>query len=768
MENGLRSFFNIIFGASNKIGGPRFICFARIMLTGQVDHRYFAYPENLDGGIEWAREQSDLGHNVYYCPNLFSSIRRKKESVPFSTVVWADLDECGPENLRIEPTLVVETSPNRYQAIWCLNEAVPPEDAEDLSKRVAYHHRDQGADVGCWDMVHLMRVPFTKNLKYANTMDEAPIVSIIKAGNDSYDPEYFNEYYEPVAKGPGRTSFELDYAKVEAAGDADDILAKYHNRSNPDLGRLFYQIAPPKGSGGKSASEDLWNLEMMCFECGMTREETFVVARDSSCNKYVRDGRPESHLWADVCKAFTTFEEKMGYLFHAEEVEVIQLLSEEEIASVQDRHTFIEQYVDWASKRTDSPVAFHVGGALMTLSAVLSEHIRIPVSYNATPGIQTNLWVLLLADTTVTRKSTAMGYPLQLLEEILPDVLLATDGSIEGLLGGLANRPNKASMYERDEFSGFMSAVAKKDYMGDMIPNFCKLYDGSHVKRLLRKEEIMVKNPNFLIFAAGARSKVFEQLTSEHVLNGFLPRFITIFGSTEISALRPIGPPTTQNHAERQALVAKLSEVSDYYSQRSGAVLRLTDTGTTINNKKEFWKAELTPEAWERVGNLQRYLLNVADSHDSKEYLLPCVERLTTNVLKCAALISASERREGNKVTIHLEDILHTLYYARSWMDNLMLAMNLIGNDPFEGQLQRVNKEINDRPGVTRSHLMQKFRLTSRTANDVFHTLEERGLVVGTHAGKGTRFFPPERIQIDGTMVPKDLSVKKLRVKTTG
>lgn len=764
METGLQTFFHMIFGSGDQVGGMRLICFATIDPASEaVEHRFFSYPDNLDTGIVWAADQTDKGKNVYFCPSTYNSMRRSKDFVAYSTVLWCDLDTCSPSKMLVPPTLVVETSPSRYQAFWVLNGPVDPSIAEDLSKRIAYHHRNDGADVGCWDMAHLFRVPFTRNYKYRETMTETPAVQIIHASKDSYDTEIFQDVYAPVAQGPGRTSFELDYRAVETLGTGEDVLEKYRNNLDPRLLKLFFEPPPEKGAIGKSSSELLWELELLAFEAGMKREEVFVVARDAACNKYRRDGRPLGHLWVDVCKAFLNFEERMGVVFHAEEIEEIQLLTEEEVSEVLDHRTFIERYVDWAKHRTDAPQAFHVGGALMTLSAVLAEHVRIPVHYND-EGIQTNLWVLLLADTTITRKSTAMSYPSKLLEEVAPDVLLATDGSIEGLLGGLANRPGKASMYERDEFSGFMSAVAKKDYMGDVIQYFCQLYDGSRIKRVLRKEEFTIKNPNFLIFAAGIRSKLFEQFTTEHVLNGFLPRFITIFGTTEIANLRLIGPPTHQNHAERQALIAELSELSDFYARRSGAVLRITDTGGTINNKKEYWQAHLTEEAWERIQIFQKYLLDIADGHDHKEYLLPCVERLVTNVLKCAALIAASERRQNDRIEVQLIDVLHTLFYARSWMDNLMLAMNLIGNDPFEGQLQRINREVNDRPGVTRGHLMRKFRLSARTAGDIFRTLEERGLIVGTSAGRGTKFFPPDKIQINGTLVPPGPSTKKLRV----
>ena len=95
---------------------------------------------------------------------------------------------------------------------------------------------------------------------------------------------------------------------------------------------------------------------------------------------------------------------------------------------------------------------------------------------------------MILAETTLTRKTTAMDIPMDLLAEVDESAIMATDGSLEGLFTNLSMRPKKPSVFLRDEFSGLIDAMTKKDYMAGMPEMLTKLYDGKFQRRLLRKE----------------------------------------------------------------------------------------------------------------------------------------------------------------------------------------------------------------------------------------------------------------------------------------
>ena len=103
---------------------------------------------------------------VYCSVAVFQSKERRASSVgTMANVVWADADTCDPSNFRTQPSIIVQTSPDRWHCWWVLDYPVPVDDASQVAQKIAYAHRDQGCDTG-WNASKLLRVPGTTNLKY--------------------------------------------------------------------------------------------------------------------------------------------------------------------------------------------------------------------------------------------------------------------------------------------------------------------------------------------------------------------------------------------------------------------------------------------------------------------------------------------------------------------------------------------------------------------------------------------------------------------------
>src|SRR5690606_4046176 len=154
-----------------------------------MHENYFMYPDELPRLIEHC-ETFSLDNDVYFCPQLLGSRKRKKDNVQTCPTLWGDLDTASPAVMLVEPSVVVESSPKRYQAYWVLDKPIPAEQAEELCKKIAYYHEEDGADKSGWDLTQLLRVPFTPNFKYEDT----PTVTIITANQKKYRPSDFSEY----------------------------------------------------------------------------------------------------------------------------------------------------------------------------------------------------------------------------------------------------------------------------------------------------------------------------------------------------------------------------------------------------------------------------------------------------------------------------------------------------------------------------------------------------------------------------------------------
>lgn len=719
-----QTFFRLIFGQNTG-----YVCLA-FLKDKKFSEEYFRYPDAEEQMLN-SIEASLNKHNVYFCPQLLSERKRSKEYVDSTPNIWADLDTCPPEAMLVEPTVVVESSPRRYQAYWVMDKMPDIDEAEDLARRIAYKHASEGADRSGWDLTQLLRVPFTYNYKYEDRA-EIPVVQIISANRNLYRVNDFSDYPE----SPEYFKTEIPMPDpADLPGSAEDLLQARRLQLNPLIWRLFVE-EPQQGQW----STELWSLEMLLFEAGFTREEVYVIVREARCNKYARDGKPAQLLWKDVCRAEARAELN-NKLFVGEEEELPRLLSDEERGQAERlEDCIVERYIKWASSLGDAASQYHQAGAFTILSSLLAGTVRLPTSYGT---VVPNLWFMILADTTLTRKTTSMDIAMDLVMEIDEDVVMATDGSIEGLLSALSSRPGRPSVFLRDEFSGLLEAMTKKDYMAGMPELLTKLYDGKMQKRILRKEVIEVRDPRLILFAGGIKNKITGILNFEHVSSGFMPRFVFITAESDISKLRPIGPPSARTTGNKDAILAELTDIHKHYNRTT--MLKVEKLKTSIEHNL-MYEAYLTDEAWIRYNELETALLEYGLKSTKPDIMTPIGDRLAKSILKASVLIAASRQR-GESVEVTLEDILRAIKYGEAWYIFAIDIMDNVGKGSSERQLDAVLRAVlrNGERGVARSIIMQNHHLNSREANLVFDTLEQRGLVTRQKRGRTELLIPTKK-----------------------
>jgi hypothetical protein len=657
---------------------------------------------------------------MYFCPQLLGAKRRTKENVQTTPNLWADIDSADPTKLSVAPSVVVESSPERYQGYWILEEPIDPELAEDGSRRIAYYHKDDGVDKSGWDLTQLLRVPFTHNFKYK----PAAAVKVVTATNNTYVLRDFEGY--PPAKG-------FEYLEVPLPDvsdlDADALLQKNRTEINPRAWTLYYEA--PKDDWSKA----LWQLELLLFESGFSREEVFVVVQQSACNKYRRDDRDVRLLWKEVCRAQVYLKTESVRKPETDAVSMGSILTDAERQWVVDNPSIVEEYVEWAKTLGDAAWQYHQAGAFVALSALTAARVRLPTSYGI---LIPNLWFMILADTTLTRKTTAMDIAMDMIMEIDPDCMLATDGSIEGLFTSLGGRPGRASIFLRDEFSGLLEAMTKKEYMAGMSETLTKLYDGKYQKRVLRREIIEVRDPVLILFAGGIRTRIHELLRIEHVSSGFIPRFIFIGAESDITKLRALGPPTDDNILAKEKLKDGFREIYNHYHQE----VAVTHADKTSLVQKR-WDATLEEEAWVRYNTYEADLVSVGLESNMADILTPTFDRMAKSGLKMAVLLAAARQR-NESLLVEEGDVIRAFYYIEQWAQHTLNLIANIGKNANERQLDKVLGTIKRRPGVSRSVLMQNHHLTSRDATLVFETLEQRGQVVKEKRGRGEFFTSAE------------------------
>src|SRR5690606_22894729 len=132
-----------------------------------------------------------------------------------------------------------------YAALWNLTESLDPPELERRSKEIAYA---SGADKSGWDAVQVLRVPGTRNFKYATR----PTVRQLWFRDTSFSPDKFI--------GLGRSG-----------GDVSGILKK---RKIP---RKVLTVLQAKRPTQGKRSEVLWRLYHDLMDAGCTDAEIEVL-----------------------------------------------------------------------------------------------------------------------------------------------------------------------------------------------------------------------------------------------------------------------------------------------------------------------------------------------------------------------------------------------------------------------------------------------------------------------------------------------------------
>jgi hypothetical protein len=682
----------------------------------QVKEKFFQWPkESLK--LENYLLTEELKHNVYFCVSLLSKMERKKANCLPTNLVWADLDEVPPDspNIEIPPPIVIESSPDRWQAIWRLTTELEPYDAERYSKRLAYAIE---ADKSGWDMVQLLRVPFSRNFKYA----DGPYVNLERA----LATEAPVSLFEAALPAPPEEAPVTDRPMPEAS-NAEDIIATFSKNLPMDRFLSLYAYEP---EAGEDWSKMLWALYMLCFRAGMSAEEVFVVAKAASCNKFERDGRPVEHLWRDVLNAADS---------HGSLPPEKALLEMPQLVGEPASETFIDEYLSWADEATDAVAEFHELSAFIILSAIMAGSLRLETSAGK---VVPNIWGLVLGESTVTRKSTSMKMAVDLLTNMESELLLATDGSVEGLLSGLSQRPNKVSVFFRDEVSGLFDSMNRRDYLSSMPETLAHLYDVPPVySRLLRKEVIRIESPAFIFFGGGIAERVYGNITESWIESGFIPRFMVVHGEFDSARLRPTGPPTASSTTKRAGLVDTLADYKETYS--SDAITRIGGQEVLM---PPLIIAEMTDDAWQRFQDIENTLTVRGYESLVRNTALPTFDRMAKSILKMGMCLAASRQYpdpKTNRIQVTEDDIINAAWYAQKWGRHSVELILSAGKGFREKEIDRVYRKIAQDPGVMRSTVMQHLHLRRREMDELIDTLEDRNMIrkEKTRGSRGVRYF---------------------------
>jgi DNA primase RepB-like protein len=175
-----------------------------------VRHKFMTAEEAASSScLEQLQKANAAGWNVYVCMNPLKADRRVKENIAAIRNVYLDVNENGKtaldnvfqSSLVPEPNFVLQSSPDKFYFVWCVEPGLSASEQESLLKALVREFR---ADPAATDATWVLRLPGFVNHKYP----DKPLVEIIHWGPD-----------KPYARGQFKVSLKPIEQKIEHDAD---------------------------------------------------------------------------------------------------------------------------------------------------------------------------------------------------------------------------------------------------------------------------------------------------------------------------------------------------------------------------------------------------------------------------------------------------------------------------------------------------------------------------------------------------------------------
>jgi putative DNA primase/helicase len=184
---------------------------------------------------------------------------------------------------------------------------------------------------------------------------------------------------------------------------------------------------------------------------------------------------------------------------------------------------------------TDAPIENLWGAFLLATGMAIGRNRWI---CNPMP-LYPNVYLLLLGDSGISRKSTVLGFAERLLKESGTDFkTLYGIVSTEGIIEPLAAEEGKKALAYADEFRTLLG-VANRKGTQDLLPKLNSLYYCRTTSVDRRKDPVTAVDPFFSMMTATPKDYIEDLIGDREVSGGFFNRFLSICGTPRDSKPRP-------------------------------------------------------------------------------------------------------------------------------------------------------------------------------------------------------------------------------------
>ena len=189
--------------------------------------------------------------------------------------------------------------------------------------------------------------------------------------------------------------------------------------------------------------------------------------------------------------------------------------------------SLIQSLVEYRLQGTYICTDFAIAGALATVSACCGNRVRVRAWGNTTFA---NEYFLLVGPPRTSFKSSVIKTVRELLSEAYPTCIAPDEGSVEGLVRHLREKPS--AMWLKVELANLLIAIKGQDYMRHMRPFLLTMFDHTGVYNRTIANNIADLIDPAVSLLSGIQPKVFgEELMSPlYIDSGFTNRLLVVRG----------------------------------------------------------------------------------------------------------------------------------------------------------------------------------------------------------------------------------------------
>lgn len=380
-----------------------------------------------------------------------------------------------------------------------------------------------------------------------------------------------------------------------------------------------------------------------------------------------------------------------------------------ELAEILPQDHFVNKVTTLISGLTDAYYEYNVCAGLWLLSSLVEGKPKLCLKQVT---LKPNLYIELLGQSTISRKSTVVKIGQNLYEDALSTKLYNDEPTREGYIDLLVQHP--VSNFVRDEAAGLLSKYHKK-YNDGVFDLECNIYDCQDYRKVMSSGkdtdlvEKIITNPYVTHFYATTPEKFCSVMTLDDFYCGYGYRFLYAF-------------PTYPKG--RKDIDVKDTDDNRAYKNVKAAIIKLHEKYT---NSEEFEFA-ITKDALKLYNDIMKDLETTADNLNN-DSINSAIGRAGDNILKIAMLLEIGMPEPSHTITVESVGVSYRLvteFFLPSFVEITDRIYADVKNNKIEKAISVIKKSGGE---CSRSILIRNGHFSSGECNDIINTLIEGEII---------------------------------------